>query len=277
MEVSTDPLRWKFLCPREDPNDPKYLKRAVDEREFRAEKTNVTRLDFLPDGRIKRVDFKTAHDLEAGLADLKSPPDQAPGAQAGPTGNETPTASKVDVVQDAVAAADPPYGTPTKNIDPAPNDPKTEQPTRAVDPDKVQFRFFVVEDLSRRVIEALGSKFDLDPSFFREHINDYAWYNIRDRFAEARKLRVVAEQQPWVQLRWVRPRYFVNQDSYQAARVEANTFNIIRRPDEDYNNGALLDDEDATVALTRTRASFWTGKINGEDIGEYILHDKCHV
>lgn len=42
----------------------------------------------------------------------------------------------------------------------------------------VRLRLFVVEDLSREVIETLGSKFDIDPSFFREHLVDYVWYNI---------------------------------------------------------------------------------------------------
>lgn len=41
----------------------------------------------------------------------------------------------------------------------------------------VKTRLFVVEDLSRNVIELLGNHFKVDPSFFREHIVDYAWYN----------------------------------------------------------------------------------------------------
>lgn len=42
----------------------------------------------------------------------------------------------------------------------------------------VKFRLFVVEDLSREVIETLGARYDVDPSFFREHLVDYIWYNI---------------------------------------------------------------------------------------------------
>lgn len=44
----------------------------------------------------------------------------------------------------------------------------------------VKFRLFVVEDLSRDVIETLGARYDVDPSFFREHIVDYIWYNISE-------------------------------------------------------------------------------------------------
>lgn len=46
----------------------------------------------------------------------------------------------------------------------------------------VKFRLWVVEDLSREVIEMLGYRYDIDPSFFREHILDYVWYNISQYF-----------------------------------------------------------------------------------------------
>lgn len=48
--------------------------------------------------------------------------------------------------------------------------------------DSVKFRLWVVEDLSRDVIETLGDHYDIDPSFFREHIMDYIWYNISQCF-----------------------------------------------------------------------------------------------
>jgi len=47
--------------------------------------------------------------------------------------------------------------------------------------DKVQFGLYVVEDLSSDVIEVLGSGLEIEPSFFRAHIVDYVWYNVRDR------------------------------------------------------------------------------------------------
>lgn len=43
-----------------------------------------------------------------------------------------------------------------------------------------KLRLFVVEDISREVIETLGAHYDIDPSFFREHIVDYVWYNISE-------------------------------------------------------------------------------------------------
>lgn len=50
------------------------------------------------------------------------------------------------------------------------------------DASSVKLRLFVVEDLSRDVIESLGSHYDVDPSFFREHLVDNVWYNISKSF-----------------------------------------------------------------------------------------------
>lgn len=41
-------------------------------------------------------------------------------------------------------------------------------------------RLFVVEDLSSSVIEHLGSHFDIDPSFFRDHITSRVWFSTHD-------------------------------------------------------------------------------------------------
>jgi len=56
-------------------------------------------------------------------------------------------------------------------------------------------RLLIVEDLSSRVIEILGARFDIDPAFFREHIDDYSWYNIRDRWMDPPNLKAGIRQQ----------------------------------------------------------------------------------
>jgi hypothetical protein len=202
MEVSTTPLRWKFL--KEKPKN----------RQERADRTNVAQIDFLPGNTFDKKMFQTASDLKDALATNPSKDSASP----------------------------------------------------------IHFRLYIVEDLSRSVIEALGAKFDIDPSFFREHIVDYAWYNLRDRFMDPPNLDIVTRQQDWFQVRWVRARYFKTKKSFDQARVEANRFNVLRRPDEDLNNQTMWDDHDATVALTRTRASFWRSKPGDEAVptGELI-------
>lgn len=43
--------------------------------------------------------------------------------------------------------------------------------------DDIYARLFVVEGLSRDVIEGFGARFDIDPLFFRGHISDYLWFD----------------------------------------------------------------------------------------------------
>jgi hypothetical protein len=121
----------------------------------------------------------------------------------------------------------------------------------------VKFRLFVVEDLSRDVIEILGSHFLIDPSFFREHILDYAWYNVRDPYRDPPNLNIVTRQQPWLQLRFVIARYFASADEFRAGFKESENFNVQRRPDDDENNHGFWDKEGAKIGVSRARASFW--------------------
>ncbi|EEY21520.1 predicted protein [Verticillium alfalfae VaMs.102] len=61
-------------------------------------------------------------------------------------------------------------------------------------PDQIlTLHLFVVEDLSRTVIEALGYKFGVEPDFFREHLYAYAWNNPRDPWKDAATLEVDLE------------------------------------------------------------------------------------
>ncbi|KAF5242108.1 hypothetical protein FAUST_3468 [Fusarium austroamericanum] len=144
---------------------------------------------------------------------------------------------------------------------------------------EVKFSLFVVEDLSREVIEALGSAFAIDPRFFRAHITDYVWNNIRDRWREPSILQVDAHRQKWFQLRLIRSRYFEDQSGLKKAKEEVNQFNVMRRLDADRNqifwdkdldptlwervNGQCEKNNkqkkrvDAKVGHMRSRATFW--------------------
>jgi hypothetical protein len=121
-----------------------------------------------------------------------------------------------------------------------------------------ELRLWVVEDLSRDVIEALGHKLDIEPAFFREHIVDYAWYNIRDRWADPPNLNMIARRQRWLQIRFVRARYFETAASFKRGSEKTRDFNVYRRLEDDLNNKAVWDKKNAVVGITRTRASFWS-------------------
>ncbi|KAF5690911.1 hypothetical protein FCIRC_642 [Fusarium circinatum] len=140
----------------------------------------------------------------------------------------------------------------------------------------LKFTLFVAEDLSRDVIETLGSELAIDPRFFRAHITDYVWNNIRDRWREPSILQVDAKRQTWFQLRLIRSRYFENQSQLTEAKAQVNEFNVMRRLDADKNQifwdqdpdptiwerlaGESSQDKrrvDAKVGHMRSRATFW--------------------
>jgi hypothetical protein len=118
-------------------------------------------------------------------------------------------------------------------------------------------RLYVVEDLSRDMIEYLGRELDIDPLFFREHINDYWWYNTRDPWVELPDLDVVSRERPYFRLTYVQPRYFKDKNSFQRAKIQAGKFNVLRRLDDDSEHKALFDSDRAIVALLRSKASLW--------------------
>lgn len=124
-------------------------------------------------------------------------------------------------------------------------------------PAKGATRLYVVEDLSRDVIELLGTKLDIDPLFFREHINDYTWYNTRDPWVELPDLDIVSRSRPYFRLTYMQPRYFKTQESYKEAIRQAGHFNVLRRLDVDLEHTSRFDKEEATVALVRSKVSLW--------------------
>ncbi|KAI0970408.1 hypothetical protein F4678DRAFT_473259 [Xylaria arbuscula] len=98
-----------------------------------------------------------------------------------------------------------------------------------------KLKLFVVEDLSREVIERLGYHFDIDPDFFRAHILDFAWFNIRDPFWDPPTLHMNAIRKDWYQIRFCRARYFTSQAMFTEGQDAANRFNIGRKLYEDEN------------------------------------------
>jgi hypothetical protein len=138
-----------------------------------------------------------------------------------------------------------------------------EKQARELGDEEIKLRLFVVEDLSRDVIEILGANLDIEPAFFREHIVDYAWYNTRDRWVDPPNLGVVSRQQRWFQIRYVSARYFQTPSDFQDGVRQAEKFNVLRRPDDDRNNNARWDKETAIVAIVRSRASFWLKRAEG--------------
>lgn len=116
---------------------------------------------------------------------------------------------------------------------------------------------FVVEDLSRDVIEALGARFDVHPLFFRAYISDYMWHNTRDPWVELPDLDIMSRKRPFLHVRYVQTRYFRSEDSLRKAKWEAGGFNVLRRVDKDGNWVPDVDIPKSDVGLVRSRTSLW--------------------
>ncbi|KAI1840626.1 hypothetical protein JX265_004519 [Neoarthrinium moseri] len=130
-------------------------------------------------------------------------------------------------------------------------------------------RLYIVEDLSRDMIEHLGKELDIDPLFFREQINDYWWYNTRDPWVELPDLDVVARERSFFRLTYVQPRYFKEKDSFLKAKLQAGKFNVLRRLDDDSEHKALFDNDNAIVALVRSKASLWIKPRMNDEEGNF--------
>lgn len=135
--------------------------------------------------------------------------------------------------------------------------------------DPAYARMFIVEDLSRDVIEALGAKYDIDPLFFRGHISDYLWYHVGDPWVELNDLDHVVSERNYFNIRYMRPRYFATQDSISKAKEELGGFNVLRRIEEDmsWHVRELRKPKGPTVGVLRSKASLWIRKNKEEENG----------
>jgi Mg2+ and Co2+ transporter CorA len=121
-------------------------------------------------------------------------------------------------------------------------------------------RLFIVEDLSQQVIELLGSRFDIDPMFFRDQVDDFVWHNVRDPWAQPPSLQSNMKHRQWFLMRNVRMRYYKTFNDFEKARDEAASWNVQRRPDDDENHWKFADSDGAVVSTMRTRTALWVGK-----------------
>lgn len=130
------------------------------------------------------------------------------------------------------------------------------------DPHPDHSMLFILEDISRDVIEFFGSTYDIDPLFWRGHISDYLWFNTRDPWVELDDLPHISRDRNFYQFRYVHPRYFKSQESKLRATEEAGRMNVLRRLDADGINTYVVDADDSEVCMCRSKASLWIRRNN---------------
>lgn len=135
--------------------------------------------------------------------------------------------------------------------------------------DPVYARLFVVEDMSRDVIEALGAKYDIDPLYFRSQISDYLWYNTGDPWAELSDLPHIASKRNYYNIRYMRARYFESETAIEAAKGYLGHFNVLRRLEEDlsWKVRELKKPTGPTVGVVRSKTALWIRKNKNDEEG----------
>ena len=140
-------------------------------------------------------------------------------------------------------------------------------------------RLFIVEDLSQQVIELFGSRFDIDPLFFREQIEDYVWHNLRSTEAMPSTLMSDRKNRQWFRVRNWRLRHHESKENFESAQKEAKTWNVTRRLDDDNNHWRWGGEDEAIVSMLRTRTTIWIGKdekCGGGTVGIVLLDPTVH-
>lgn len=123
--------------------------------------------------------------------------------------------------------------------------------------DKFDARIYVAEDLSTSVIESFGSAFDVDPFFWKAHIDDYLWSTVASESADIKSLDLVTRKRSYLNLQYLRPRYYGSTTSFENATRQAGNFNVLRQLDSDRSRASIQDGNGAAAALMRAKASLW--------------------
>ncbi|UNI22289.1 hypothetical protein JDV02_008190 [Purpureocillium takamizusanense] len=123
-------------------------------------------------------------------------------------------------------------------------------------------RLFVAEDLSSTSIEVLGAGLDMDPTFFRGHLEDHTWFNIKDDWVEMPELESQSQGRDFVTLAYMKPRFFEDESVSDRARDHAGEWNVLRRIDFEgqvkSGKNAWWEDSPHEVGLLRSKVSIWS-------------------
>ena len=115
---------------------------------------------------------------------------------------------------------------------------------------QVELRLFVVEDLSREVIEQPGYCYNVDPEFFLAHLSNHIWYKIRDPLWNPPGQNVDTARRDWYSLCFSRARYFPSHRLFNQDQQAFGLSDVDRRMYLDENK--VIRDTDWNLTGRRT-------------------------
>lgn len=124
----------------------------------------------------------------------------------------------------------------------------------------------------------IGSLYNVPPEFFRGHLDDYLFHNTRDPWAQHPRLTDLTES--YVNLLYLRARYYTNEEDFEEAEFETGTWNVTRRLDSDRSRKrlmyGLLDAPGSSIALLRAKISLYVGGEGGDGANTIGIKDVVH-
>jgi hypothetical protein len=115
-------------------------------------------------------------------------------------------------------------------------------------------RLFLVEELSHEIIESLGSRFSIDPFFFRVQLG----HNLFPKDPPA--LHSTQKSRQWFTIRNVRLRYHASNQSLRDAITETRKFNMLRDLETEWSSKECDDDPNTHSSILSTQTTIWIGK-----------------
>lgn len=118
-----------------------------------------------------------------------------------------------------------------------------------------ELTLFIVQDVPQEIVELLGSKFDVDPFFFQEHIQTPTWPDHQFR-REQLSSSLASKSSNWFQMKFIKSRYFEDDSSFRDGEGEVSCFNVSRRLVGN-SSRQFWDREQSRVGLMGSKATFW--------------------
>jgi hypothetical protein len=121
-------------------------------------------------------------------------------------------------------------------------------------PDKI-LRLFLVEDFSHDIIESLGSRFSIDPLFFREQLGAIVF----DK-DDPPALHSTKKRRQWFTIRNVRLRYHTGDESITNAMAEVRKFNVQRNFEIEPRRKQYGHIPGPAFSIISTQTTVWVSK-----------------